>query len=44
MPRTGDIWEHEAIGGALSVRSREELSSFILASLLPQTNEVYSKD
>jgi hypothetical protein len=33
-----------AIGGALSVRSREELSSFISASALPQTNQVYSKE
>jgi hypothetical protein len=33
-----------AIGGALSVRSREELSSFISASVLPQTNQVYSKE
>jgi hypothetical protein len=33
-----------AIGGALSVRSREELSSFISASVLSQTNQVYSKE
>jgi hypothetical protein len=46
MPCTGDSWEHGERGdwGALSVRSREELSSFISASVLPQTNQVYSKE
>jgi hypothetical protein len=43
-PAAGEAVKHAATGGSISAESRQELSTFISRSVLPQTTQVYNKD
>jgi hypothetical protein len=43
-PAAGEAVNHLVTGGSISAESRQELSTFISKSVLPQTTQVHNKD